>query len=90
MKYSSSVEELKKLNNLWSEQAMFSRATLIVPCANDAERLKEDRRCKVDLFLQIVGEDDYEQEAAGRFLGKYGWVVKKVKERERFFYLLIY
>lgn len=56
MRYHCTVAELKKLNTLWSERDIHSRATLIVPLYD--ERLneqREERSAKVELYCQTTG-----------------------------------
>jgi LysM repeat protein len=75
MRYGSSVEELKKLNKLWSERDMFSRSTLQVPVRDEAV-LARARAEKVAAFLSLVplGCDE---ERAIKVLGKHGWALDK-------------
>ena len=79
MKYGSSVEDLKKLNQLWSERDMYSRLSLVVPIFDeDAGGLMEQRSAKVREFLQLVGEGKENDEvSASRWLSKAGWSVEK-------------
>ncbi len=75
MRYGSSVEELKKLNKLWSERDMFSRTTLVVPVRNELA-LASERAGKVKAFLGAVALG-CDEDKATKVLGKHGWVVDK-------------